>query len=306
MNSTKRPTTWEEILGHAAVIGRLRRMLELDRLPHALLFAGPSGIGKRIVAEVFTARLLQTAAELLPAHPDFLAVTPDGNQIRIAQVREIQRVSALAPVRGRYRVCLLEPAEAMEAPAANSLLKILEEPPDGLIFILITASPYSLLSTLRSRAAMVRFVQPMPGLLPAEDAETAAADREWAMAVLGNLQKPELEWLWPVMTEMEDLDNARILAVIKQWICVLRDIGVILTGCGELAAFNPDNRGELAALTGRWTLPKVAAAISLAEETRRHLQRNANSRLMLEALLIRSADLYGGGNEYADHRGGPV
>jgi DNA polymerase-3 subunit delta' len=306
MNSAKRPTTWEEILGHAAVIDRLRRMLELDRLPHALLFAGPPGIGKRIVAEVFAARLLQTAAELLPAHPDFLAVAPDGNQIRIAQIREIQRVSALAPVRGRYRVCLLEPAEAMEAPAANSLLKILEEPPDGLIFILITAFPHSLLSTLRSRAAMVRFVQPAAGLLPVEDAETSAADREWAMTFLRNLQQPALEWLWPVMAAMEDLDNARILAVIKQWICVLRDIGVILTGCGELAAFNPDNRSELAALTGRWTLPKVAAAISLAEETRRHLQRNANSRLMLEALLIRSADLYGGGNEYADHRGGSV
>lgn len=296
MSNAKRPTTWEEILGHAAVIARLRRMLELDRLPHALLFAGPSGIGKRIVAEVFAARVLQTEPELLPAHPDFLGVTPEGSQIRIGQIREIQRVSGLAPVRGRYRVCLLEPADAMEAPAANSLLKILEEPPDGLIFILITAFPHSLLSTLRSRAAMVRFVRPPSGLLPAEDAETAAADREWAMTILSNLQQPGLEWLWPVMADMEGLDNAKILAVIKQWIGVLRDVGVLLVGGGELAAFNPDNRGALAILTGRWTVPKVTAAIALAEETRRQLQRNANARLMLEALLIRTADLYGGGN----------
>ena len=91
-------------------------------------------------------------------------------------------------------------------------------------------------------------------------------------------------------------DNAKILAVIKQWIGVLRDVGVLLVGGGELAAFNPDNRGALAILTGRWTVSKVTAAIALAEETRRQLQRNANARLMLEALLIRTADLYGGGN----------
>ena len=60
MSDIKRPAIWKDILGQEAAVERLRRMLEQDRLPHALLFAGPSGIGKRIVAEVFAAQLLQT------------------------------------------------------------------------------------------------------------------------------------------------------------------------------------------------------------------------------------------------------
>ena len=139
MSDAKRPADWKDILGQPAAVERLRRMLAQDRLPHALLFAGPSGIGKRIVAEVFAAQLLQTDTAGLEAHPDYFSVTPDGAQIKIGQIREMQRVAGLAPVRGHYRICVLEPADCMEPPAANSLLKILEEPPAGLIFILITA-----------------------------------------------------------------------------------------------------------------------------------------------------------------------
>ena len=295
MSTPKRPETWDEILGHSAVIDRLRRMTELDRLPHALLFAGPSGIGKRIVAEVFAAQILQTEPALLPGHPDFFSVMPDGSQIRIGQIREIQRLTGLAPVRGRSRVCVIEPADAMEAPAANSLLKILEEPPEGLVFVLITAFPHSLLTTLRSRSAMIRFVRPAAGILPEENLETLLADQARAIAFLRNIETPGLEWLWPAVAELEEEETSRIQEIIKQWICVLRDVGVLLSGCGELAAFNPEHRQELICLTGRWTLHKIAAAIQLAEQTRRHLQRNANSRLMLESLLIRSADLYWGG-----------
>ena len=306
MNTAKRPTTWDEILGHQTPLARLRRMLELDRLPHALLFSGPSGIGKRIAAEVFAAQVLQTEPGLLEAHPDFFSVTCDGAQIRIAQIRELQRLAGFVAVRGKYRICLIDPADCMEPPAANSLLKILEEPPEGLIFILITAFPHALLTTLRSRAAMVRFVRPAPGVWQAEEQETAAADRKQAVDFLRNMERSDLEWLWPTLSGMEEMENSRILDIIKQWIWVLRDLGVLLTGYTEAGAIDSDRREELRSLTGQWDIPRIAAAIRLAEDTRRHLQRNANSRLMLESLLIRSADLYWGGNVNADHRGSPV
>jgi DNA polymerase-3 subunit delta' len=281
-------------------------MLELDRLPHALLFSGPSGIGKRIAAEVFAAQVLQTEPSLLEAHPDFFSVTCDGAQIRIAQIRELQRLAGFVPVRGKHRICLIDPADCMEPPAANSLLKILEEPPEGLIFILITAFPHALLTTLRSRAAMVRFVRPAPGVWQAEEPETAAADRKQAVDFLRNMERPDLEWLWPTLSGMEEMENSRILDIIKQWIWVLRDLGVLLTGYTETGAIDADRQEELRSMTGQWDIPRIAAAISLAEDTRRHLQRNANSRLMLESLLIRSADLYWGGNVNADYRRSPV
>lgn len=306
MSNAKRPAVWEEILGHPAAVKRLRRMLQTDRLPHALLFAGPSGIGKRIVAEVFAAEILQTETSLLEAHPDFFTVSPDGAQIRIGQIREIQRLVGLAPVRGVHRICIIEPADRMEPPAANSLLKILEEPPEGLVFILITAFPHALLSTLRSRSAMVRFLQPAPGVLARETLSTESADRDLAVEFLRNVERSDLEWLWPTLAGMDEMENIRILDIIKQWILVLRDVGVLLTGCASVEAFNEDRREELRSLTGKWDMPGIIASIRLAEDTRRHLQRNANSRLMLESLLIRSADLYWGGNVNADHRGSPV
>ena len=306
MSSAKRPAVWEEILGHPAVVKRLRRMLQTDRLPHALLFAGPPGIGKRIVAEIFAAEILKTETPLLEAHPDFFSVSPDGAQIRIGQIREIQRLVGLAPVRGVNRICIIEPADCMEPPAANSLLKILEEPPEGLIFILITAFPHALLSTLRSRSAMVRFVQPSQGILAKEKLSTESADRDLAVEFLRNVERTDLEWLWPTLSAMDEMENVRILDIIKQWIMVLRDVGVLLTGCTAVEAFNEDRREELRSLTGNWNMPGIIASIRLAEDTRRHLQRNANSRLMLESLLIRSADLYRGGNINANHRGSSV
>jgi len=306
MNSLMRPASWEEILGNESAVARIKRMLEMDRLPHALLFAGPSGIGKRIVAEVFAAQVLQTEPTLLAAHPDFFSVTCEGTQIRIGQIREIQRLVGLAPVRGRHRICLLEPADCMEPPAANSLLKILEEPPEGLIFILITAFPHALLSTLRSRAAMVRFIRPATGVLQEASKETEAVDRKQAVDFLRNIERADLEWLWPTLSGMEEMENSRILDIIKQWIWVLRDMGVFLTGSTDGETFTADWREELGSMTGKWDVSRIVSAIRLAEDTRRYLQRNANSRLMLESLLIRSADLYWGGNVNADHRRSPV
>ncbi len=306
MSEIKRPASWAEIVGHQASVARLRRMLEMDRIPHALLFSGPSGIGKRIVAEVFAAQVLQTEPALLGAHPDFFSVTPDGSLIRIGQIREIQRLTGLAPVRGRYRICMMEPADCMEPPAANSLLKVLEEPPEGLVFILITAFPHSLLSTLRSRAAMIRFVYPTGELLPGLDLEQEAADRNQAIEFLRNIARPDLEWLWPTLSGLDEMENSRILDIIKQWIQVLRDVGVLLSGCTQEASYYEERFEEVRSLTGKWDIPRIVSAIKLAEDTRRHLRRNANSRLMLESLLIRSADLYRGGNVNADHRRGPV
>ncbi len=306
MNNKQRPVTWDAVAGHQQAIARLRRMLEMDRLPHALLFAGPSGIGKRIVAEVFSAQVLQTEVPLLEAHPDYFSITPEGTQIRIGQVREIQRLAGLAPVKGQYRICMIEPADCMEAPAANSLLKILEEPPAGVVFILITAFPHTLLSTLRSRAAMIRFMPVTKGMLPLTDGEQETSDRNMAMEFLRNIERPDLEWLWPTVAGMDEMENSRILDIIKQWIQLLRDVGLWVTGCREVEVFNADRREELQLLTGRWKIPEIVSAIRIAEDTRRHLQRNANSRLMLESLLIRSADLYWGGNVNADHRGSSV
>ena len=302
-NLSQRPASWDKVLGHQAAIARIRRMIDRDKLPHALLFSGPSGIGKRVVAEIMAAQLLGIEPALLPEHPDYCLLSPEGAQIRIGQVREIQRIAGMAPSRGAFRICIVEPADSMDPPAANCLLKILEEPPPGMIFVLITAFPHALLSTIRSRAANIRFY-PAPDFVLPDQAETA--DRQQAFEFLRNIAKPGLEWLWPVVASLEGMESARILDIIKQWILLLRDVAVLQNGGTVAGAAGGVVTPALATLGSGWKTSQLIAAIQLAENTRRQLQRNANTRLMLESLLIRSADLYWGGKENADHRGSPV
>lgn len=167
-----------------------------ERMPHALLLAGPSGVGKREFAEALAARMLcgrARAAEMAcgactsclliaaDGHPDLLTVRPealddegseadeaddgDGGKaksrlIRIAQIRTVIEQLGVGSHQGGYRVVLLYPAEAMLSESANSLLKVLEEPPEKTLFLLISDRPRNLLPTIRSRTRLLPFNLP--------------------------------------------------------------------------------------------------------------------------------------------------
>lgn len=171
--------------------GYWRQLMERGSgLPHALLLAGPAGIGKRAFAEALAARLLcenpgRFACGECPScrwlaggnHPDFRLVIPKAdaqedegseggdkkkasNQIRIEQIRELEDFVFMGGHRQGQRVILLYPAEAMNAAAANSLLKILEEPPATVYFILVSSRWRRLLPTIRSRCRVLMFRRP--------------------------------------------------------------------------------------------------------------------------------------------------
>lgn len=166
------------------------------QLPHALLIAGQRGIGKFDLARHFAESLLcespTASGQACGAcaacgwlaqgnHPDFRLLQPDalseedgdsgdtaeaGNkkkastQITIAQVRALDDFLHVGTHRHGARVILINPAEAMNRPTANSLLKSLEEPIDGTLFILVTSEPIRLLPTIRSRCQLLAVAQP--------------------------------------------------------------------------------------------------------------------------------------------------
>ncbi len=175
----------------------------LGRLPHAMLLVGPAGVGKSAFSEQIAAMLLceavtveQTACGICQAcnwldagnHPDFRRVAPDDDGeaeegsavkndkakkrsssiIRIDQIRELEAFVFTGSHRNGNRVVLITEAEAMNAPAANALLKILEEPPSSVYFILVSSKSKSLLPTIRSRCRCISFGPP-----------DAAAAAEW-------------------------------------------------------------------------------------------------------------------------------
>ena len=168
----------------------------LERLPHAVLLVGPAGVGKTAFSEQLAALLLcESVAPSLTAcgecqacrwldagnHPDFRRVAPDGDDeaeegatekagekakkkspgiIRIAQIRELESFVFTGSHRNGNRVVLITEADAMPPAAANSLLKILEEPPSSVYFILVSSKTKSLLPTIRSRCRVIPFGAP--------------------------------------------------------------------------------------------------------------------------------------------------
>jgi DNA polymerase-3 subunit delta' len=165
------PATFEEFLGNARAVEILRCAVAQNRLPHALIFAGPRGVGKHTLARLLAQMLnclTDTAARPCgtclscrkirsDAHPDVHELKPDGMLIKIDQVRKLISELAYQPFEGRYHVAILDPAEQMAAAAANSILKTLEEPASPSVLILVTTSPHALLGTILSRSRILTF-----------------------------------------------------------------------------------------------------------------------------------------------------
>ena len=165
-----------DLVGHEAVEGELRRLAEAGRLPHAILFCGPRGIGKATLA-FRLARFLLAGSEAgksglaidsasgvfrrvaAGGHADLLTVEraydPRRRRMRgeivVEDAREITQFFHLTAAEGGWRIVVVDGAEEMSRSAANALLKILEEPPRHGLLLLVSHSPGLLLPTIRSR-----------------------------------------------------------------------------------------------------------------------------------------------------------
>ena len=164
---------FREMVGHARGIALLQSFLKTGEVPHALLFSGEEGIGKRTLAETFVAALLCTGdvnLEMEPCtqclsckrledhnYPDFHLIEPEEQTIKIDQILKLQEVISYKPLAGEKTVVVIDPADKMNLQAANALLKTLEEPTPHTLLILISSKPFSLPVTLLSRCQKVFF-----------------------------------------------------------------------------------------------------------------------------------------------------
>ncbi len=157
---------------------------------HAYLFAGPAGAGKTAVARAFAAELIADGAPaeshaaeraLRGTHPDLTWVAPSGaSEMLVSDIDEaVVAAATRTPFESRRRVFVIEAADTMRESTANRMLKTLEEPPDFVHLILLTARPGEVLQTVASRCQIVRFEAPSPeriaGELVALGAEPQAA-----------------------------------------------------------------------------------------------------------------------------------
>ena len=163
------------MVGQAHVVRTLRNAVELDRVAHAYLFAGPRGTGKTSMAKILaksinceqgptvTPCLVCESCRSIHDATAIDVIEMDAASHRgIDDIREIRDRVALRPARGRMKVYIVDEAHMLTKEASNAVLKTLEEPPDHVVFVLCTTELQAMLPTIRSRCQ--RFVFQRPGL----------------------------------------------------------------------------------------------------------------------------------------------
>jgi len=208
--------TLAEIRGQDAAVERLRRALRAGRLGHALVFAGPSGVGKNTTAFALARALLcqvrpgegcDRCAEchLVAAgtHPDLFVEDlerarldrPSATLLSIDQIRRMRTRLAGRPIRGSRKVGIIDPADRSTPDAQNALLKTLEEPPGAATIVLVASNARALVPTILSRSQILRFAPLEPevvaAILAAEGTDPELARRAAALSA-GSLDRARI------------------------------------------------------------------------------------------------------------------
>jgi len=271
-------SVWQGIPGQERVVAQLRRAIECDRVPHAYLFSGPRGAPLYDTAIALAMAMCcqrargEGCGECDPCakiasgiHPDVITLVREG----AAQIVPIENIRnqviarmGHSPHEGEVRVIIVEEATSLAAPAANALLKTLEEPPARTLFVMCTTAPEQLLPTIRSRCQRVRFAG---GTAVASDAEPAKLER---IAALGaELAKDRHEPSLPVRIAEAKGETGPVLIAAAQ----------VLHAQAQSAAA----RDQIDA--ARCAAARAHAIVSWHTAVAIH---NANPQLAIEALIV--------------------
>jgi DNA polymerase-3 subunit delta' len=328
-----RPIQLNEVwLSPAEVVAGLARLFRRPAPPHALLLVGEEGVGKRTLAYAFAAAwmcLNRTPAGHCGAcaaclrwsdegqHPDLRVLRPDPDQIKIDSVRETRQWMQFAPTVAPFRFVILDEAHKLNPAAANALLKMLEEPPDGYAFLLTATATDLLLPTIRSRCRIIRLA-PMPTeLLAARLQARCGLESEQAQRLASlaeGVPGRALRWAETLIAEQPTerpaaRRSANELQVIQELYQLLEQLGTARLQsalhlaerfreiCRQLEASVPDRSTRSALATGldyllRWYREQLAEQrvgtqhIAQIIEARRAILRNANPQLITETLFL--------------------
>lgn len=329
-----------EVIGQPKAVGLLRHSLDSGRLAHAYLFVGPAHVGKTALATNL-AQALNCEHDERPCgqcvschriaagtHADVQIIrrSPQASpgepgpkkEIAIGQIRELQQAAALQPYEGRHRVFIIDGAEHLNEESANSLLKTLEEPPTGVVIVLLTANEARLLPTIVSRCQRVE-LSPIPpqaiegelignrGVAPDRAkllsmvcrggigwAISAALDpsicdeRASRLAELQGLADTGLDARFDFAAKLATQfgkNRDSVEETLSLWLEWWRDIMLVKAGCPELI-INGDREPALEQHADNYSLAEIRGFMEAIRATLDHLEQNANARLALEVLML--------------------
>ena len=334
----------ENFHGNADVVKTLEQMIRGERITQTLLFSGPEGVGKATLARRFGAALLGDAHKIeqddlslesnasliterekwtsdkrnddplvFSSHPDFLTFPPDGplRQLTIQQMRLLKERAPLKPLKGSWRVFLIDSIDRANEQAANSLLKTLEEPPPHLILIMTARNPYDLLPTIRSRSvpfrlsrldseAMRRFIamrgldhperreklaDGAPGLAVSIDLETYDRRRTAMLALLKAASGTDTFGAWLKHSEsIAARRTEKLDSYLEVLYMLLSDVLRITEGVPP--GRNADIGHELKAVAARVSFDWLRRAVEKVDELVELVRRNIQKSIALDAWAV--------------------
>lgn len=316
---------WSSIVGQTEAVERLQRLCESARMPHALLFVGPESVGKYLSAKTLAATLLCESEDApcgtcqacrmveSESHPDLVIVRPDKQNIKIGEIRKMQKDLSLAPYMATRRVAIIDQADTMREEAANSILKTLEEPVGDVVFILITSKRYQLLDTIRSRCMLVQFgAVPWDALsrelvkrghdeekaslaarlaggrfAPAEEilSDDGQTSRQAAIDVFFRVPTMTESDIWQTASAWDACERSEVLGRMMSLKLLVRDAMVYSADLAE-EIVNCDCLERFAQTKDAWSQRTLSLFMRELVKRERSVKNNGNIKLVIEAMLL--------------------
>ena len=302
---------FEKIRGQRFAKKYLSNSIKSNMISHAYMFEGPSGVGKNTMARELAATLLDM--DNLFNSPDYIEITPDGNSIKIAQIRKLQSDILVKPYKS-YKIYVIDEAQKMTVEAQNALLKTLEEPPKYAIIILITNNKESLLDTIKSRCEIIKFT-PIPLVEVADYLTQTGVDKNRASLLAnfsrGSMQKAiELSesedfhimrdevqkyvetFLTGSMLDIMDIQSSiekykdNITNVLDLLVNYFRDIMMVKENVDSSMIINLDRLVFIKNMSTKITYSQLSKIIDIIEETKNKLRSNCNFNISIQVMTL--------------------
>ncbi len=312
----------------------MQRAMRNEKVVNSYLFLGSEGIGKKAVALQFAKALncVDEDSEKGDAcdhcasckkidralHPDVLLIEPEGQNIKVDQVRQLQKGLAYRPYEGKRRVCILTAVDRMAPNMSNILLKTLEEPPLHTVIVLLANNSRFILPTILSRCQLIRF-NPLPTPLVAKWLTEIKGIREEEAHLLASLSEGSPGKALEIQEEMRQIPREELLKDwmglkslsperIGSWVgslpsereglllvlevakTLLRDLLMMKTLKKETTLIHSDLAAVMEPMVKNWRLSALLKRMEVLNQTALAIKANANTGLALEAMMLSWAE----------------
>lgn len=302
----------QEFIGHKKIIDSFTKREKNNTLSHAHLISGEDGIGKSIVADIFSSEIIgkKVGAE----HADVIVYKAKKATIGVDEVRSIIEEVNKRPYEGDRKVILIHSAEKLTVQAQNALLKTIEEPPQGVFIILLTTNLEGILETIKSRCQiykltplnkeeMLRFINRRVGIeedrkksalayasgIPGRverflNDETLQSMRNSSLLMLKDINRREVDSILKYEKEFLKFKDEKeeLLSIIESFI---RDVILYKELNSKNLIINTDKLNEIDELNQLMSYKKLDSMLKFIRETRIGFKNNTNFSINIDIML---------------------